>query len=304
MERLCGDQSASGHWLRSSQKRKAAVVLRINRLSTADKPVVNRGFVRPSVYIGFSLFVQPKRRSGQLPSMPWRARGTVVFCANRPVGVPSCPAPARPAAPPCAAPPRPAHGVSGFWTRQANSNPKNAGGRGSSCFEAEDTTMGGRWHHGTDGDLRPDLRSEDRRLEVFVLRNRKIEEPPPIFEELPSSKNPFHLRSSAPKNEEPAPIFDLRSRRTKNPPPSSIFDRRPRRSKNPPHLRSSASKIAPKIGRKTEREERAIGCSRVGSVWFVGSVGSIDSVGSVSSVGSFGSFVSVRSVGSVRPVGH
>ena len=38
--------------------------------------------------------------------------------ASRPVGVPSCPAPPRPATPPCAALPRPARGMYGFWIRQ------------------------------------------------------------------------------------------------------------------------------------------------------------------------------------------
>ena len=69
-----------------------------------DKPVIIRGlaagFVPPTVYIGIPLFVLPKGCSGQLSSMPWRVRGTVVSCANKPVGAPS-----RPAAPPCAARP-------------------------------------------------------------------------------------------------------------------------------------------------------------------------------------------------------
>ena len=49
--------------------------------------------------------------------MPLTARGTVVSWANRPVGIPSYPAPPRPAAPPYAAPLRPARGMSGFWIR-------------------------------------------------------------------------------------------------------------------------------------------------------------------------------------------
>ena len=98
----------------SSQVRRAAVVPRKNRLST-------RRFVPPAVYIGFRLLMLPRGRLGQLSSMLLRARGTVVPCAKRPVGVPSYPAPSRPAAPPCAAPPRPARGMSGFWTRQVRS---------------------------------------------------------------------------------------------------------------------------------------------------------------------------------------
>ena len=44
-------------------------------------------------------------------------RGSVVFLANRSVGVPSCPSPPRSAALSRAAPPRAARGMSGFWTR-------------------------------------------------------------------------------------------------------------------------------------------------------------------------------------------
>ena len=95
----------------SSQERRAAVVPRINRLSSAF-------FVPPSVYIGFRLFVLLKKRSGHLCTMPWRVRGTVVSWATRSVGVPSCPTPPSPAAPPCAAPTRPACGISWFWIRQ------------------------------------------------------------------------------------------------------------------------------------------------------------------------------------------
>ena len=87
-----------------NQGRRSVVVPRINRLST-------RRFVPPSVYIEFCLFVLAMRRSRQLSSMLWRARDPVVSWANRPVDVPSCPAPFRLAAPPCAALPRPARGI-------------------------------------------------------------------------------------------------------------------------------------------------------------------------------------------------
>ena len=79
----------------SSQEHRALLVLRINRGSTA-------GFVPPPVYIGFPLFVLPRGCSGQLFSIPWRTRGTVVPCAEKPVGVPSCRA--RRAQPPRCAP--------------------------------------------------------------------------------------------------------------------------------------------------------------------------------------------------------
>ena len=47
----------------------------------------------------------PESCSGQLSSIPRRARGTVLSCANKHVGVPSCRAP--PAQPPRRAPPDP-----------------------------------------------------------------------------------------------------------------------------------------------------------------------------------------------------
>ena len=51
--------------------------------------------------------------------MLWGDTGTVVFWADRTVGIPSfCPAPPCPAAPPCAALTRRACGVFGSWTRQ------------------------------------------------------------------------------------------------------------------------------------------------------------------------------------------
>ena len=63
----------------------------------ANKPLVNRGstgrFVPPSVYIGIPLFVLPKKRSGQLSTMPRRVKGTVLFWANRR----TAPPPRRPA---------------------------------------------------------------------------------------------------------------------------------------------------------------------------------------------------------------
>ena len=80
-------------------------------LRPADKPLINRGstagFVPPTVYIGTPLIVLPKNCSEKLSSMPWKARKTVVSCANKPVGVPSCRA--RPAQPPRRAPPDPTH---------------------------------------------------------------------------------------------------------------------------------------------------------------------------------------------------
>ena len=88
----------------------------------ADTPLINRwstaGFVPPSVCIGIRVFVLPETCAGGFLSMVWRVTGTFVFWANRPVGVPSCPSPPRPAAPPCTAPSRPACGMSGFWIRQ------------------------------------------------------------------------------------------------------------------------------------------------------------------------------------------
>ena len=57
---------------------------------------MNRGstgrFVPPPVYIGFPLFVLAKRRSEQLFTLPWRARGMVALRADRNVGTLFCPA--------------------------------------------------------------------------------------------------------------------------------------------------------------------------------------------------------------------
>ena len=84
-----------------SQERRAAAPPRINQISTAGSPRVYRGstasFVPPSVYIGFVFFVLAKSRSGQLSRMPRRAKRVrwLFFWANRPVGVPSYPAPPR-----------------------------------------------------------------------------------------------------------------------------------------------------------------------------------------------------------------
>ena len=84
----------------------------VNRWSTA-------GFVAPSV-LHTNLTVRASEESFRTVfSIPWRARGRVVFGPDRPNGVPSYPAPPSPAAPLCAAPTRPACGVSGFWIRQS-----------------------------------------------------------------------------------------------------------------------------------------------------------------------------------------
>ena len=65
----------------------------------ADNPLINRSshvcFVLLSVYIKLCLSVLLERRSRHASSMFWKVRGTVVFWANRSVGVLSCPAPPR-----------------------------------------------------------------------------------------------------------------------------------------------------------------------------------------------------------------
>ena len=71
----------------SSQEQRALLVPRFNRGSTA-------GFVPPSVYIGFRLFVLLGRR-GDVSSMLWRVRGRLVSWANSSVGIQSCPTPPR-----------------------------------------------------------------------------------------------------------------------------------------------------------------------------------------------------------------
>ena len=65
-------------------------------LPRPDRPVVCPGFGFDR-FIRIRLFVRPKRRSGQLSSVRWWARGTDVSWANRTVDVPSGPAMHRPA---------------------------------------------------------------------------------------------------------------------------------------------------------------------------------------------------------------
>ena len=83
----------------------------VNRWSTAGQPLVNRGFCSPNGLHRIRLFVRPETRPGRFSSIAWKLRRVVLFWANRPVGVLSCPSPPCPAAPPCAAQPRPAHGI-------------------------------------------------------------------------------------------------------------------------------------------------------------------------------------------------
>ena len=81
MKRVHRDKEGDGSLVRN-QKRIAAVVPRINRLSTAYQPLINRlstGYrVHPSVYIEFPLFVLSRSRSRQSSSMPrWPHRMAV-----------------------------------------------------------------------------------------------------------------------------------------------------------------------------------------------------------------------------------
>ena len=96
-----------------SGRRCRADNLVMNGLSTA-------GFVPPSVYIRFPVFFLTKVHSGQLTTIPWRARGTVGLWATRPVGILFCPAPPRPTDPPRSARNQTSRGMLGFLTRQVN----------------------------------------------------------------------------------------------------------------------------------------------------------------------------------------
>ena len=80
----------------------------MNRGSTA-------GFVPPSVYIGFRIFVLLERRSTTCLRCFGGYEGGL--SPRRTVLLASNPARPRPATPPCA-PTRPARGMSGFWTQQ------------------------------------------------------------------------------------------------------------------------------------------------------------------------------------------
>ena len=115
MKRVHRDKEGDGSLVRN-QKRIAAVVPRINRLSTAYQPLVNR-LSCSSIGLHRVSFVRAFEESFK----------TVVFDAAVAtqdgcfLGEPTRrrPVPHRcPAAPPCAAPPRPARGMSGFWIRK------------------------------------------------------------------------------------------------------------------------------------------------------------------------------------------
>ena len=71
----------------------------MNRGSAAGQPQVKRGstpgFVSPSVYIGFRLFVLLEIRSRDVSSMLWRVREQLVPKANSSVSTQSCPTPPR-----------------------------------------------------------------------------------------------------------------------------------------------------------------------------------------------------------------
>ena len=94
----------------SSQERRALAVPLMNRWSIAD-------FVPPSVYIGFRLFVLPKRCSGKCFRFAGGHEGRL-----SPGGIdPTAFRPTQPRSPRSPAvrgPTRPACSVSGFWIRQ------------------------------------------------------------------------------------------------------------------------------------------------------------------------------------------
>ena len=86
----------------NSRDRRAAFVPLINRSSTdRQSPVV----FRDSVYLGFLLFVLPKRRQGRLSSVLWKSKWKVVPWGHRSALARSrLRVPPRPAPPPCRAP--------------------------------------------------------------------------------------------------------------------------------------------------------------------------------------------------------
>ena len=116
-------QKGDGPWV-SSQKRRAAFSTRINHGYTGCQ--ARTLFLHRFTYrISFVRASEETFRTFGLFSMPWRswrAQGTVVPRANRPVGVPSCPAPLCPAALAYAAAFRPARGMPGFWIRQVKTS--------------------------------------------------------------------------------------------------------------------------------------------------------------------------------------
>ena len=121
------------------------------------------------------MFALAKRRSGQLSSMLWGARGTVVHWANRPVGVRSCLVPPRPAAPLRAAPNRSARSMFGFWIRKfmqyMSGNNRYIRYFSNPGYRANLD----RRHHGTDGDLRSNLRLRRSKMgsSIFGVGERR-----------------------------------------------------------------------------------------------------------------------------------
>ena len=93
IKKVYGDKKESVHSSaarnkeRFSSRGETAVQPRFNRGSTA-------GFVPPSVYIGFRLFVFLGRQR-DVSSMVWRVRGRLVSWASSSVGIQSCPTPPR-----------------------------------------------------------------------------------------------------------------------------------------------------------------------------------------------------------------
>ena len=84
MKRVYKNTKAAVHWTAARNK---------ERPRPTNKPVVNRGFCPPWVYIGFRLFVLLERGSGDLSSILWRVRRRLVSPVNSSLGIQSCPTP-------------------------------------------------------------------------------------------------------------------------------------------------------------------------------------------------------------------
>ena len=112
-------QTGVGSLVRS-QERRAAVVPRINRLSTARQPPVNR---LSCSSIGLHRISFVRASGGSFKTVVYDAPGGTRdgFLLGEPTRLRPVLPHRCPAAPPCAAPPRPARGMSGFWIRQVAS---------------------------------------------------------------------------------------------------------------------------------------------------------------------------------------
>ena len=135
-------------------------------LRPGDKPLVKRTTAGQRLVLFFHRFAWVF--CWGYSTIVWGLGETVVSSASRPVGVPSCPFPPRPAVPLCAAPSRPARGMSGFristndanafhsFQNQSNAKPGHTtGGSGRGGTQRGSGAELGRAERDAHGSVRP-----------------------------------------------------------------------------------------------------------------------------------------------------